>query len=459
MDPGVTSSVFPEPLGHRGWLRLKPYGIALWIAGFFYLYSVSWRVLPEFLSTARMLLLLAVLVFAVRVLCARAAVYVPREILSATGLLALYVCWVGWRTLTGDTDDTNIVANAVLLLLQVLPVAILMGHTYARRGLSFRDLVMLIQTMIVLQAFFIVLTFVSWDFRAFTLDALHEGTKQVEEFSVFRVNGLTHGTGAKLSAFQAVGILFSVYLLLGARSMSAALYLSGSIALLLASILLTGRTGFLMLPIAAVFAATFILLRRHIPRSVVGASVLLPLGAIAGFVVLRQIYFSGPDTAMSAEVFDRVIRRVLKEFLLYTDSGSVGSSTVAVLLQRHWFLPDDDFTVMFGNPATWQLARVHSDVGPVRLIFGTGLIGATLLYASYVVMWAFTLRSIRGFAERLMLVTLFFWLVMIELKEPMLLDLRFASLTAWLMMFCVFRASYSRIPFAGEAASTLSNGR
>lgn len=433
----------PNAADRRGWLQMKPYGILLWIAGFFYLYSVSWRVLPEFLSTARILALIAIGIFAIRALYTRAATSIPREILTAMGLFALYTCWVGWRTMVRGADDTNIVTNASLLLLQVLPVATLMGYLHASRDLSLRDLIVMLQAMIVLQALFIVLTFVSWGFRVFTLEALHEGAKQVEEFHPFRVRGLTHSTGAKLSAFQAVGILFSAYLLLGTRSMVAVLYYTGSIALLLASILLTGRTGFLMLPIVIVFITVYVLMRRRIPRSVIGASILMPLSVLIGFFVLRQVYFSGADAAISTEVFDRLIRWVLKEFLQYTSSGTMESSTIGMLLEKHWFLPDSDVTVMFGNPATWQLERVHSDVGPVRLIFGTGLVGAVLLYSSYVVMWVSTLRNIVGFAERLMLTTLFSWLVIIELKEPMLLDLRFASLTAWLMMFCVFRATYS----------------
>ena len=452
----MTGSVVPNVAGWHGWLQMKPFGLALWVAGFFYLYSVSWRVLPESLSTARVLALIAMLVFAVRALYRCAATRIPHEILTVAGLLALYTCWVGWRTVMSGVDDVNIVTNAALLLLQVLPVAILMGYLYASRDLSFRDLVVILQAIIVLQALFIVLTFVSWNFRIFTLEALHEGGQQVEELHPFRVRGLTHSTGAKLSAFQAVGILFSVYLLLGARSMTVIVYLTGSIALLLASILLTGRTGFLMLPIVAVFATVYVLLRRRIPRSVIGASILLPFGVLAGFFLLRQVFLSGADAAVSAEVFGRLTHWVMREFLRYTDSGAMESSTVAVLLQKHWFLPDSDLTVMFGNPATWQLARVHSDVGPVRLIFGTGLVGTALLYSSYVVMWASTLRNIEGFAERLMLITLFLWLVIIELKEPMLLDLRFASLTAWVMMFCVFRASYlqvSRVDFAPTPSS------
>jgi hypothetical protein len=424
----------------RSWpaLAIRPFVGILWLAAFFYIYSVSFRVLPEDLLTARLIALLAITVLAVRMLWTRGRLAVDEDLLIVVALFVLYAAWIGWRTVVTGTDDFGLLTNATLLLVQVFPGAVLLGRAFARRQLELRDLVLVLQTVIAAQAVLIVLSFLSWDFRLLTLKLLHAAADPAEELHPFRVRGLTHSTGAKLSGFQAIGLLFSAYLLLGAKSARAVVYLTVSMALILGSIFLTGRTGFIMLPLCAVFVVLYLAVSRRVPRGVLGAALLIPVCAVGGFIALKTIFLSGADATASADAFARLSRWVFKEFMRYGDSGAIGSSTVASLLQNHWFLPQSNLTLLFGDPATWQLRRIHSDVGPVRMVFGAGLIGALLLYGAVVALWTAAFRRTRSFADRLMLVTLLAWLMLIELKEPMLLDLRFLSLVALLLTFNIF---------------------
>jgi hypothetical protein len=438
------SDLHTPAAGVSGAAAIRPFAGILWLAAFFYLYSVSFRALPEELVTARIIALLAITVLAVRTVRTRGQLAVDEDVLVVISLFVLYAAWIGWRTVVTGTDDFGLLTNASLLLLQVFPGALLLGRAFARRQPELRDLVLVLQTIIAAQAVLIVLSFVSWDFRLLTLKLLHAGADPAEELHPFRVRGLTHGTGAKLSGFQAIGLLFSVYLLLGAKSARAVVYLTTSIALIMGSIFLTGRTGFIMLPLCAMFVVLHLAVTRQVPRGVIGAALLIPVCAIGGFIALKSIFLSGADAAASAEALARVSRWVFKEFMRYGDGSAIGSSTVASLLQHHWFLPETNRTLLFGDPATWQLHRIHSDVGPVRMVFGAGLVGAVLLYAASAALWTAAFRRTRKFADRLMLLTLLAWLVLIELKEPMLLDLRFLSLVALLLMFNIFARARAR---------------
>jgi hypothetical protein len=80
------------------------------------------------------------------------------------------------------------------------------------------------------------------------------------------------------------------------------------------------------------------------------------------------------------------------------------------------------------------------------MIFGAGLIGELLLYCSFAAMCIATFRRTVGFTDRLMMLTLLLWLGIIELKEPMLVDLRFVSLLALLLMFNIFTRSRASVP-------------
>jgi hypothetical protein len=438
MQATETLSNAHSPAGSWSGGRLRPFVGLLWLTAFFYIYSVAFRALPEELLTARIVALVALGVLAVRTLWSGGWLTMDQDLVLVVSLFGLYTAWIGWRTIVTGSDDFGLLTNAALLLLQVFPGAVLLGRAFARRQPELRDFVLLLQTIITVQAVLILLSFVSWDFRMLTVKLLHAGPDQIEELQPFRVRGFTHGTGAKLSAFQAIGVLFSVYLLLGAKSARAVVYLTLSIALLVGSIFLTGRTGFIMLPLCGLFVALYASLVGRVPRGVVGAALLTPVCAIGGFIAVKSLYLSGADAAASADALARVSRWVFKELLRYGDSASIGSSTVVSLLQHHWFLPDSNFTLLFGDPSTWGLRRVHSDVGPVRMVFGTGLVGALLLYLAVATLWAAAFRRTAGFADRLMLVTLLVWLVLIELKEPMLIDPRFLSLLAVLLMFNIF---------------------
>jgi hypothetical protein len=425
----------------------------LCLTAFFYIYSIAFRVLPAQLFTGRIVALAALLAFVIYALQLKGRIALHVDLLAVLALYSLYVGWVAWRTVATGAEDTNLIVNGALLLLQVFPGALLLGRAFARRPLEFRDLIFVLQMIMAVQAVFILLSFLSSEFKELTVNLLHVNEDDVEAFQPFRVRGLTHSTGAKLSGFQAIGILFSAYLLLGARSLREVSYLTVSITVLMGSILLTGRTGFLILPLAAMFVALYVAVRRRLPFAVFGAAVLGPLCIVGGFLGLKYIYLADANSAVSSEVFERLIRWVVKEFARYGQGSAVGSSTVADLLQNHWFAPDAAGTLLFGDPKTWALRRIHSDVGPVRMVFGTGIVGVSLLYAAFVATWIAVLRRARAFADRLLLVSLLVWLVLLELKEPILTDVRFMSLVALLFAFSLHAAKRSQNAVEEVAAS------
>jgi len=82
---------------------------------------------------------------------------------------------------------------------------------------------------------------------------------------------------------------------------------------------------------------------------------------------------------------------------------------------------------VFGDPATWDLHRVPSDIGPIRLLFGSGVLGTVLFYMSFIVLFFSLVQSIDGYREKLFLGLLCVFLLVTEFKEPFLMKVNVNS--------------------------------
>ena len=410
-----------------------PESIALGLALFLFVYALSFRVLPSALYTARVISIVALLVGLVIAVRHRGRVGMNSDLALVMLLYFVYAAWTCFRTAVFGFEDISLLNNSILLLVQVFPAALLLGYWIARRSLTVADLMLLLHVVITVQAAFVALTFLSWDFRHLVLDLLHEVDSNIDALHPFRVRGLTHNSGAKLSAFQAVGLLLSAYLLMAKPSRAVLLYVVAAVPVILTSILLTGRVGFLMLPLAFVFVTVYLLVSGRISRNLVWSAVLLPLGVVVGFYALKYLYLSTGGWASAwggGDAFEGVVSWVVKEFAKYLTEGSLEVGTVGFLMEYHWFFPESDAVFLFGDPRTWALDRIPSDVGVVRLIFGSGLVGATLIYLAGIVMCAVMVKNAPAFRERLLFLTLFTWMIIVDLKEPYFIELRYLSMMA-----------------------------
>jgi hypothetical protein len=419
--------------------------LPLFIVAFFFVYATAFRAIPEGLFTARILGVGGILLLFIAALWRR-RVAVDPGIACVLLLFGAYTGWVAVRTSMTGGQDMSLLSNALLLFVQVFPGAMLLAVWMVRREYEFHHVVLLLHAIIVTQAVFIVVTFLSWEFRLLTLDLLHDVESNVDALHPFRVRGLTHSTGAKLSAFQAVGLFLTSYLLQARRGLLRQLYLTASVPLLLLSILLTGRVGFLAIVLVAMMVLLSGLQAGAISRRLVGGVVLASLAMVLAAFSFESVYLAtgGRQMPWGEDVLAGVLRWVTDEFSLYYRERTLVTGTAGVLLREHWFWPDSAALFLFGDPRTWAVARIHSDVGLIRVLFGTGLIGAILLYAGAGGMLVATLRNLRVSADRWLVAGLFGWLFVLELKEPFVLDVRYSSMLALLLFFAALRRRSAR---------------
>lgn len=397
---------------------------------FFYIYSINFTFLPAYSSQ---LIAAAALLFWGFTFLQKGDLefYADRGERIVLSLWIILFLWVLLRTILTGFRDLSLLINTFLLLIQVFVGALFLTMWLFRRGFSFTSVIRFIQVIIVIQGLFIIVYFFSWDFKEFTLLFIPEGGN-LPALHPFRSRGLTHGAGAKLAALQASGVLLTAYLMLKIKNRGLLIFDILCVGILMTSVFMTGRTGFFIIPVVLAFYFVYMLGKNLIPKKIVIAGVVLPFLAIGAYFLIQIIFQAYIATEFDYNVFRSFTRWAFGEF---EDLATTGSSrTVDVLINQHLFFPDEAGLFLIGDPTTYELNRVDSDIGVVRRIFGIGFIGLIMTYLFVGSVFVQMYRAVPHFTERLLIVFFAIWIFVLEVKEPFVTDFRFASV--YLMMFC-----------------------
>ncbi len=199
---------------------------------------------------------------------------------------------------------------------------------------------------------------------------------------LYRSPGLTTGGGDTLSAMQAISFVFGLYYVVSVRKdlpFGYFLFHLAAFSLLFVSVLLSARTGLvvLFLGIMCLIARQFFLMfmRARFSSATLKKLCWLILLLVSGIPVL----YSGLVTSE----YSRFVHRAFELYTNFVEHGKVGTSSTDELFKM-FFLPTSDTGFLFGNGnfgRDAQLKILPSDVGYVRVWFGSGIIGVVLFYA------------------------------------------------------------------------------
>lgn len=394
---------------------------------FFFLYGVNFTFLPIFTSQ-----LIAFVVLVGFVILSfekkEMALQTDKNIQLVFTFYILLFLWVLLLSVATVFRDIGLLVNVFLLFFQVFIGSLFFALWFYKNMFSFRDVVRFIQVLIVIQGLFIIIYFLSMDFKLLTIQFIPEGGN-VSALHPFRSRGLTHGTGATLAAFQGTGILITAYLIIKAQSWKWTLFDVFSLGILAASVMLTGRTGFVVLPFVIGFVAIFTVYKSRISRKLLTSAFLFPAIIVGGFLIMETYY---TQYLGGRDVFGALTRWAFGEFGDLLTSGE--SKTVNILLDDHLFFPEDPLLFLIGDPTTFSLYRIPSDIGLIRRLFGTGLIGVTLIYTLVGLICYYSFRKASELPEKLFILVFTAWMFVLETKEPFVTDFRFASF--YMIIFC-----------------------
>jgi len=401
--------------------------ILLALGLFLYLYNVNFVFLP--LITSRIVLFLGAAVL-LPILLKGYRFAFERRALVPVGLCFAFAVYMACSYALQGFSDPSLMKGAALLVLHSSVGALIFSVMLKVRGNDFDGMLQMVQGVVFIQAVFILLYFLSPGYRMFVIDnTVVDGnmgyyvaiTRAVQFENFSRARGLAGSFGASLSVMQSLGIMLTAYLLtLEPFKSKYFVYLNLSFLAILASIFMTGRTGLLVLPFAALYFVLLALIERRYVRLALLYFLLVPIAVVGAFFMMKIAvgwFLNGDMQRLTEATLDSVVQYSVLEFL---GDGSGPKLTAVHALMQQWMFPPDWSTAIFGDPATWSLHRVSSDIGVIRMLFGSGVVGMMMFYGMFIAMFTVMVASAHTVNRKLFFVVLGFFLLTIELKEPFL---------------------------------------
>jgi hypothetical protein len=196
-----------------------------------------------------------------------------------------------------------------------------------------------------------------------------------------RAPGLTTGGGDALSVIQAIALVFGVhrYWQRSGRTARDAVLHFVAFAVLFLSILLSGRTGLVVLGLGLLLLGLHEAL-RWVRRYRVRRSALV--AGLAGSVLIA---LAAPSVwgLLQRSAAPPVLGRALEPMNMLWQTGRLATASTDRILATMYFMPDSEMDAVVGTGnfgRDSRLPHIPSDVGYVRTIFGAGIIGTALMY-------------------------------------------------------------------------------
>lgn len=411
------------------WEKTKFRDILLLI---FFIFSVKFSFLP--LNTTRLVLL-----YIIVILC----VFRKDEIIFSYNkstlksfiILLLYGVYTALITLYSGGNNIGNLANIILVFFQIVLGAYLL--TTLILNIKLDQLLFILMVIFAIQGVLIFINFIFPAYREMMFVLMPPSGNITEDnfTSAFRTRGFMQSSGATVSSYLCTGFLIGAYFLTSfklSRKDKRIVFIC--LPLILLGIVFTGRTGFIMIPFA--FLAYYVLLIINQKFTLVKLIPLIafPIISVLSYFILRTVYlFFFPDGATLLSLWeDWAFDQFLSNF-----NNSSGKTNTLEKLQTYLFIPEDDTSLLFGNPLSWGIIR--TDLGYIRMLFSVGIIGSILFYGGFIRVFLQIIQQSSSFSQQILLAFILLWILLIEYKEPMFSH-NYFSTTIMLMLFCSMKA-------------------
>jgi len=237
-----------------------------------------------------------------------------------------------------------------------------------------------------IQAIVMILMYLNSDFNDI-INTVFDKDQRLLEWS--RVSGLQDRGGDGLSMNQCLGALTGLVLInKGSVGLKRKILIFISISTIVISSLLAGRSGFLLFIISTIVALYYYKFYKkkifYYSLSIIMVLVCL----LNNHIITRALDVS--------RGYDDPIFRALEPLRAYTTDSSIRTSSTDILLQRMIIFPSG-YRFIFGN---FEYGRegseyISTDIGYLRLLFGSGIVGLILLVAPFIYLLSSRYKDIK----------------------------------------------------------------
>lgn len=302
---------------------------------------------------------------------------------------------------------------------------------FYKKKFKFSDLLYIIYISIILNSIIILFQFINIDFRDFIYSYTTTGEFRSTFEYDFRMGGLTGGSGgAILSTVQSLGIIITPFLLVLTRGLISRFLILIGTALILVSIILTGRSGIYCILLFLPFSLYYI---YGLSKSL-AILTYLAFASIFLFLFVSQIVLSSEDSDFYFSFY-----RTFDSFISLSESGKYENETVEVL-KGHILFPDF-LTLIFGsNEAMLNYGverKIDSDIGYVRNIYSYGLFGIIIFLIPFVRLTYYVRSKMKISMSYKLLFILLVIMAFFHLKESYMYVRMFWSIISLILGFIV----------------------
>lgn len=335
--------------------------------------------------------------------------YIPRFILILWILLFALAVISLITALLFDSAVISISFRAILRPIKALiylTSIYLIVRAWIEKGTEPVRIIEMIFLAIVLHAAIMLIQFLLPEFRSFVY-GFTMAKYQLEHYQTFRMAGLSGGGGAQLSFTQSFGFLIGIYLIKKRRFTPIFIWICN--LMILMSIFLSGRSGFIFVLISLMFFSIYSFLYKDFTIRAKAQSVVLFSGL--SFLLLQS-------SIMDFEFFKIAFERNFDTLIRYQETGDVKDNTFNALAEMI-IVPDTYQHLIFGVASYLEnntFYDINTDIGYFRLIWGYGIIGLILHIVFYVLLFLKIFRGLKG-QEYFLLIAVFAFVFIFNAKE------------------------------------------
>lgn len=354
-----------------------------------------------------------------------------KSVFQAFSILVFYALYTTIITLFSGGNNMANLFSIILILFQMGGGAYLLSVFFIKEDLN--QLLYLLVLILGIQGILIFINFIFPAYRElmFTIMPVEGNITEDNFTSAFRTRGLMQSSGASISAYLATGLLMGAYFLTSFKlsKIDRRIVIFCLICIVI-GIVFTGRTGFVMIPIAFLAYYTLLIINGKFNMKSLLLLLYIPICSVLFYSLVKEIY-------ILIQPEGKIIIRAWESWAFdqFSDNfnGSSGRSNTLATLQAYIFLPDDDNHLLFGDPLSWGIIR--TDVGYIRMIYAVGVIGALLFYAGIIRLYIHVMAHAKTLSIQVFCAFLLLWMLIIEYKEPMFSHFYFTSTIALIVFF------------------------
>lgn len=410
------------------WNSLKWKDVALVL---FFTFTIQFAFVP--LNTSRLVLLYCLAMLAIAGSKKKLYFLIRREAFFSLFGLFLFALYTAMSSLVYGSDNIANLLNIFIILGQIVLTAYLLSVFFIDGNIDYLLFVFLV--IFGLQGLLIFLNFLIPPYREFMYSVIPVGGNITEDnfTSAFRTRGLMQSSGATVASYISIGFLFIAYFISSFQlSKTDRRIVLLCAPLILLGVLFTGRTGFLMIPVALLLYYGLLLINGRFSFRSLRLLLYLPAIVVVAYFILRSLFLTiFPDDSIvlsqwESWAFESFARN-------FSSDSSEGKKSALDHLQTLFFIPEDDETLVWGNPQTWGVIR--TDLGYIRMLFSVGIIGSALFYGGMTLVYYYLIKRSSKLTTKVLMGVIFLWIAFIEYKEPMFSHFYFASTTMLMLFF------------------------